>query len=515
MTRVMGMPRVSDARQGADDRFSFPMQRDGMQRFCTSRGWDLIGLTEINGESAFSDDIDRRPEFRAVIEAAERREFDVLLVYDFSRFARSNVVAHTTLYRLRRAGVRLLDINGTDYTDDDTGEDRAVLESLISRRSSKDHSRRVRNAIAQRHARGLPTGDIPFGYRQATRTASDGTTMRATDLPPVVVADEAAAIRWAHDAYRGGLGYLEIAREFNRRGLRPHSKQGHAIFTPSGVHRILNNPFYVGIVSHHGHELPGLHEPILDGDRWNEDMAQRKRHTRAPRNDYLFSGIASCVYCARPLEVNISASTYRYYRERRCGRPTECIGTWTGWRADDPEQQVHRVMEALAIDREFVGWVDNLSRRRPASRNADAARSALMDERARLRRAWAKGHWEGGEQEYDALMGNIARQLGELGPTAESVCFAGERLREWADVWHTLRPGGHRRVLREMVSGVRMDLWLRDVWLVPRADWEETFSLRRKYGAEILALVRPGGPEPANPLISLSHYAPSELVEVA
>lgn len=165
--RAAILARVSTAEQAEADRHSLPVQRQMLADYAAREGMELVGAYEIPGESAFTDDLARRPQFGAAISAAERGEFEALLVYDLSRFARDQFLLHDSLRRLRRAGVRLIGVAmGVDYTENPM---LAGMEGVFAEASSREHSRRVRHAYARRHELGLPTGDIPFGYRGGRR----------------------------------------------------------------------------------------------------------------------------------------------------------------------------------------------------------------------------------------------------------------------------------------------------------------------------------------------------------
>lgn len=159
------LARVSDESQAEGSRHSLPFQLSLMATYASERGWDVVRVFELPGESAFRDYITDRPQFREAITAALRRDFDVLVVYDLSRFARNQAVLHETLRDLRHAGIALKVVTGDwDATEDRT---RAGLEGIIAEAHSLDHSRRVRHAYSRRHDLGLPTGDVPFGYQRA------------------------------------------------------------------------------------------------------------------------------------------------------------------------------------------------------------------------------------------------------------------------------------------------------------------------------------------------------------
>jgi DNA invertase Pin-like site-specific DNA recombinase len=491
------MSRVSTEEQAADDRLSLGVQAEACRAFAERQGWTVTRAVEIRGESAYSDEIGRRPEFAAVIAAAERGEFDVLVVYDFSRFARSQRVAHDVLYRLRAVGVRCFGINGIDYTED---EDWAGIEAVFARRSSRDHSRRVRDAIDRRHKLGLPTGPIPFGYRAMLTTE-----------PPAIVPDEAEAVRWAYLEFARTGSLMGVVEEFNRRGLRPHSKRGRVTFGETGVQRILENEFYLGMVRHHGALREGRHDAILAVEEWEAAQARKRSGHRSPRGSALLSGLATCLWCGRGLHHQASRSGRMYYRERNAEGCSYRWGT-KAFPADDAEAKVGEVVAALD-DGEWLAWCDRQARK-PVSDASRDRRKVLEEQLRRAGHALVMGTLD--EREHDVVAMRVRREIGALPVLVEGVQFRGTKLADFGAVWRFMTEGERREVVKEVLRGVRMDMTNRELWLEPWPEYEPLFTLRRDFVAlgvkaesDEVEMVRLGGAEVAAPT---SLYLAEELV---
>lgn len=120
---------------------------------------------------------------------------------------------------------------------------------------SVELSRRTSQGWRKRSEKGLPPGDIPFGYR------SEG-----SQEPPSVVSEEADAIRDAFARYtRGDVSLMGVADRLNRLGHKPRSKVGHPAFGQKTVRGMLSNRFYPGDISYHGDVVArGQHDPIID-----------------------------------------------------------------------------------------------------------------------------------------------------------------------------------------------------------------------------------------------------------
>ena len=62
------------------------MQIRELREYCKNRGWKII---EEFIDSGISGAVDSRPQLNRLMADAQRRRFDVVTVWDFSRFARS------------------------------------------------------------------------------------------------------------------------------------------------------------------------------------------------------------------------------------------------------------------------------------------------------------------------------------------------------------------------------------------------------------------------------------------
>lgn len=499
--RAAILARVSTEEQAAEDRHSLPMQLRMLREFAARSGYEVVREFEIRGESAYGDELGSRPEFVGVLEFAEAGGCDAILVYDFSRFARSQVVAHQALFRLRKARVRLIGANGVDYTEE---EDWAGIEAVFARRASRDHARRVRDAYGRKHAVGLPTGDIPFGYR-----------WERPDRPPVVVEAEAEAIRWAYREFAQSGSLLGIAREWNRRGLRPRSKPRRVgafvraaleEFTATSVQRILENPFYLGYVTHRGDQRRGLHEPIVTEELWAGVQRRKRGGRRAARHEAMLSGLAVCRSCRGSLWNELSGNGRRYYRERARGRTVECANAvGQGWEQEEVHEIVGAVFRGMALDEGWLRWVDREGRRLSKGSNAAAElrRQELLERKRRAGHALVQGSLD--VAEHDRLVDEIARELAQLPPAnVERVRFRGERLVSMGQVWDVATDGQRRELAREVLATVEFELRSRELWLRPQEEYEPLFAARRRwvyYAREDSNLVSPHG-----------LYLPMELV---
>lgn len=133
---------------------------------------------------------------------AERGAFDAVLVKNRSRYARDMADALLTERRLLACGVRVMSLDEPAANEDTPGGFLfRGFSDLIAHHYSVELSHKTRLGRKKRAEKGLPMGDIPFGY------VSGG--LREA---PVLVPNEAEAVRAAFERYaRGTASLVDVA----------------------------------------------------------------------------------------------------------------------------------------------------------------------------------------------------------------------------------------------------------------------------------------------------------------
>lgn len=257
----------------------------------------------ISGKSAA-----KRPKFKLMIAHAKNdpAPFSAIFVWKFSRFARNQEEAILYKNLLKKHGVDVISI--TEPSSDSPFA--SLIERIIEWMDEyylTNLAGEVRRGMAEKAARGEPTGVAPFGYK-------------VQDKKLVIVEDEAAVIRWIFDQYVGGVGARMIAQQLNERGIK--TRRGNS---PDYrfVHYILTNPKYIGNVrySTEGHAnydreyydgknvvvYENTHEPIIDMDTWDraQEIVKAKRpevaYKREKSTPYMLRGLVRCSSCGATL----------------------------------------------------------------------------------------------------------------------------------------------------------------------------------------------------------------------
>ena len=235
----------------AGDEHGVANQLADQQRVPDTRGLVIVRTEVDNDISALNGK--HRPGYEAVMAAAARREIDVVLVFQTSRFWRNRRERAEGTWILREAGVSLIAAKGPSLDMSTAyGRGMAGLLGEFETMESEVKAERQQLAAFQRAENGQP----PVGVRLT------GYTMAG-----VVVECEAVAVRqmftrfYAGDSLRGIVAWLAAQRVPTRSG-RP--------WNPSSVRTILTNPRYASRVLYR----MGAWPPLVE--EWLFDAVQAK-----------------------------------------------------------------------------------------------------------------------------------------------------------------------------------------------------------------------------------------------
>jgi site-specific DNA recombinase len=321
--RAVVYARCSSMKQ-ADRDLSVPAQLEACRLHAERRGWLVTAEYHDDGISGFEDE--RRPAFRRMLaDMVERpRPFDVIVVWDFSRFSRSLEHSIRASQDIRAAGVTL---ESTKEQTDDTSSGwlmgtifRSFNEYQV-RKLAEDTRRGMRKNAAEG---GWNGGAVPVGYRVERPNTGRG--------PGRLVPDSAWAPsrRCAGPAALSGQGAASIVGTLNDEGLRtPKGRR----WNKQTVLYMLRNEVYTGVYTWGAcssakfatsAEAPlrieDAHEPLVSAEdfaRVSAVIAVRRptvTHPRTSSSDYLFSGLLICGCCGAPyIGHGARNNAYKYY----------------------------------------------------------------------------------------------------------------------------------------------------------------------------------------------------------
>jgi putative DNA-invertase from lambdoid prophage Rac len=202
--RVFGQPRKQAkmfrvglyARVSTEDQQTLPMQNRAMGEYAVRRGWTVaMQVNEVGSGTAHREARER------LMEAARRREVDVVLVWRLDRWGRSVTDLLATLQELDHLGVGFVSLTEALDLTTPTGRAMAGLLAVFAAFEREILQERTRAGLANARQNGIRLGR------------------------PMTAGLQAAEIRKLH---RAGVAKAEIARRLKigrtsvRRILTPH-----------------------------------------------------------------------------------------------------------------------------------------------------------------------------------------------------------------------------------------------------------------------------------------------------
>ena len=319
--RVVTYRRVSTQSQVKG--YSLGAQEKDCRALANQLGAVVVADYEDGGASGHDWDL---PGLNAILAAAKRHEFDILIVPDPDRLARNMAKQLVVEEELRRFGVTIQYVN---LPLRDTAEDRLlknVRGSIAEYEREKIMARSVRGK-REKAERGKVVGGsaAPYGYRFIRD--KDGKIATVEPDP-----EESPIVRRMFRALLTD-SLVELANALTGDGV-PGPTGTHWNF--ASIHRIVTNPVYIGTWVYGRHHkrwrsaedtMPGQIiipvSPLVDQETWEAvaaAMTRRKkvRKGRKPEGDDPFAlrGMFTCGHCDGVVSVRWN-NGYRYYSCRR------------------------------------------------------------------------------------------------------------------------------------------------------------------------------------------------------
>ena len=291
-----------------------------------------------------------RPALQELLTDIELGLVDVVLVYKLDRITRTLLDFVRLIDFFDRHGVVFVAITQNFDTSDSMG--RLIRNVLLTfaqfeREIACDRMRDKKMVMKQN---GLWTGgDAPIGY-----------DLRRGKLITNKV--EAPALRCIFETYIETRSMAAVHKRLIERGFRRKvwrtktgGTRGGGHISLTALHHILQNPVYIGELSHKGKRYPGIHEPIIDRSLWQraQEVLKEREQFKPRRPSNLLTGLLFDAY-GRPMHARWGRNTfgtYRYY--------SSAVVTWAvrqklrpmRARADQLEQLVLTSLKSLLADR--------------------------------------------------------------------------------------------------------------------------------------------------------------------
>lgn len=297
--RVALYPRVSGHEQ--EDNYSIPEQIKRMKAYCEARGWMVY---KIYTDSGFSGSNLDRPGLQLLINDAEKRKFDMVLVYKLDRLSRSQ---KDTLYLIEdvfdKHDVYFTSI--TENFDTSTPTGKAFLGILAVFAQFEREQIRERTMIGKKARadegkwHGGSTQPIGYDYVNGYLEINEYEAMQINEIA---------------DLFLENTPIRTIVRMVTEKGY----KHKHGVWEAKTVRRMLTNPVYIGMLQSKNGTKKGIHKPIMSKEKFDAIQVlmkerQEKYGTTFKPYSSLLGGMIYCKHCNAKYSKQQNSSGRLYY----------------------------------------------------------------------------------------------------------------------------------------------------------------------------------------------------------
>ncbi|MCX8117316.1 MAG: recombinase family protein [Desulfobacterota bacterium] len=311
--------RVSAEKQ--TEKYSLPAQLKLCMEFCTRNGWQVVKDLVDEGYSGAL--FEERPAFSELLQLANLKKIDVIVVTDLDRLARpDNLVDLGRLQKiLIENHIKLATISGR-ISDLSNSSDWffSSLESLMAGWERKKIKERVKRAVREKKLRGYFWGPIePSGYlwREDGMLVPNPTRIERTGKRGhKYTIFSASEVQEIFKLYLTGDTVLSIAKKM---GVPDNT-----------IAMILDRAmFYAGYILEmkEGGKViaKGLHEPLISEFQAQKTLQLRSERFKAYQNSrerFPSMGLLKCAICGSPIVLQTTVKrrkTVRRYLKYLCG----------------------------------------------------------------------------------------------------------------------------------------------------------------------------------------------------
>ncbi len=254
-----------------------------------------------------------RPIFEFVLKQLEGGRADGILAWHPDRLARNSVDGGKVIYFID-LGI-LKDLRFPTYRFDNTAQGKFMLSIAFgqSKYYIDNLSENIRRGMREKLRRGVWPGYAPLGYlndyKDHVIIPDPERTPYIKKIFEVYATGNFSLSQLADEAYSWGL--------IGRKGKPVHK---------SKIARLLQNPFYYGVIRFKGEMYEGSHPPLISKklfDKVQEVLSNNSRPQKRDQVKFAFRGLMKCGECGGSITAELQKG-HIYYRctkkIRRCSQ---------------------------------------------------------------------------------------------------------------------------------------------------------------------------------------------------
>ncbi len=300
--------RVSTTEQ-ADEGYSIDEQIRVLREYCKREGYIIFDEYVDRGISGKS--IKGRPAIQQLLQDADEKKFDLVLVWKMNRLARNSVDLMNMVEVFNRKNIVFRSYTESYETETPAGKLQFQMLAAIAEYERNNIAENVKMGMLARAKEGKWNGGHVLGYDVVE---IEGANKKRKNTGLVINEREASIIRKIFHLYTTGNGYKSIANQINKAGYRTKLGKTSSL---NAIKTIVTNPIYAGYIRYNvrrdwnekrrNHINPepiivkGEHQPIISEDVWRIAQKVYKSRSCKPNRvhdgEFPLTGIMRCPKC--------------------------------------------------------------------------------------------------------------------------------------------------------------------------------------------------------------------------
>lgn len=261
-----------------------------------------LEVVDIIKESKSAKTDQNRPLFTSMLDRVENGEAEGILIVHTDRLARNfidagfviKLIEADTLKEVRTPNSVFNNVPSLMYMG---------FDFVFASHYSRDLSLKVKDGIQSKLLKGEYPSNAPIGYVNVT--PGKGIEPDPIRSPFIIKAFELFST--------GDYSAKTLYKKLYEDGFR--SKSGRKIYA-SGIHRILTNPEYYGVIKRKGKLYEGKYKPLISKQLFDQvqDIISNRSRPRKQKHEFLFRDYLVCDVCGCQVTAGIAKGKYIYYR---------------------------------------------------------------------------------------------------------------------------------------------------------------------------------------------------------
>lgn len=513
--RAVTLYRVSTKGQLLNGQSDIPLQKNACLEFSKMQGFSIIHeFTEL-GVSGFKVSTKDRDPLSAIQAMAERKEFDVFLVFMFDRIGRRANETSDFVQKLLDQGIEVWSVVEGQQKDD-THVDK--LTNYIRYWQAEGESKKTSERMKEKQAQMFENnewrgGPVPYGYKLVPNGRFGKKNRALNDMVKDPESGIIVDVIWSFVTFKG-YGYNRLANYLNETypvDKFPFSK----IWTPQSIRTIIRNTIYKGRQRMNG-MLSDVNESLryVSDSVW--DLAQlasasriTRKYPKAKDDDYddsipegqtkasvygatLLSGLLYCGHCrhklvgtyhARPLKghngkAHYHRPIYRCYANSNKAKGCDGLSVYS---AEKIEKAVLKAIRSYFncfqndVERLWEAHLDTKVRLQQSTKlkSAKAAYDKLLQAHEKLKEEVIKSMI--GESVFEAsmiqsmleenaektkasalLIKELEFEQTRLNDRVKQLAEQYEHIHDWADIFDQAEPDEKKMILARMIEKIEV-----------------------------------------------------------